>query len=54
MTGEPTSEQDTTKEMKQMSTSSLWVQQEKPSKWNSLRYEHRNAINTTTYKWQDV
>jgi len=54
MTGEPTSEQDTMKEMKHMSTSSLWVQQRKPSKCNSLHYEHRDATNTTTYKWQYV
>jgi len=35
--GEPTSEQDTMKEMKHMSTSSLWVPQGKP------HYEHRNC-----------
>jgi len=42
-TGEPTGEQDTMKEMKHMSTSSLWVQQGKPSKCNSLHYEHRKC-----------
>jgi hypothetical protein len=40
-TGEPTSEQDTMKEMKHTSTSSLWVQQGKPIKCNILHYEHR-------------
>jgi len=43
MTGEPTSEEATVKEMKHMSTSSLWVQQGKPSKCNSLHYEHRKC-----------
>jgi len=40
-TGEPTFEQDTIKEMKHMSTRSLWVLQGKPSKCKSLHYEHR-------------
>jgi len=39
-TAEPTSEQDTIKEMKHMSTSSLWVQQGKPIEGNSSHYEH--------------
>jgi len=43
MTGKPTSEQDTLKEMKHMSTSSLWVQQGKPSKCNSLHYKHKKC-----------
>jgi len=42
-TGEPISEQDTMKEMKHMTTSSLWVPQGKPSKCNSPHYEHRKC-----------
>jgi hypothetical protein len=53
MTGEPTSEQDTMKEMKHMSTRSLLVPQGKPGA--TVRTMNTvNAMNTTTYRWQDV
>jgi len=42
-TGVPRSEQDTMKEMKHMSTSCQWVQQAKPSNWNSPHCEHRKC-----------
>jgi len=41
--GEPTTEQNTMKEIKHMSTSSLWVQQGKPSKYNSPHYENKKC-----------
>jgi len=43
VTEEPTSVQDTIKEVKNMSTSSLWVQQGKPIEYNSPHYEHRKC-----------
>jgi len=42
-TGEPTSEQDTIKDMKHMYTSSLWMQQGKPIEGNGPHYEHRKC-----------
>jgi len=52
-TTEATSEQDTMKEMKHMSTSSLRVQQGKPSAI-VCSMNTGNAINTTTYKWHEA
>jgi hypothetical protein len=46
MTEEPASEQDTMKEMNHTSTSNMSATAHTTNK--------RSAMNTTTYKWQDV
>jgi hypothetical protein len=54
VTGEPTSEQDTMKEMKQCKQVSCECRKENQIGATVYTVNTENAMNTATYRWQDV
>jgi len=54
MTGEPTSEQDTMKEMKQCKQVACECKKENQISATLCTMNTGNAMNTATYRWQNV